>query len=207
MTRRRCSSGPGGHRTPAWRGVALVLVVLIAVGAGVAPAGAHPHVFVDHTITVIVGAGGLEGLHFAWTFDEMFSSMVVLTFDTDKDKRLSAAEVKAVEQKHFASLKDFNFFVHLRVNDKPVPITAFKDFEAKLVNGQVVYAFTIPVKAAEGTLEVAVEDPTYYSAFALNQRSPVQVQSVKAYRVDCRTSRDGAAVTELVKCTVARQAK
>lgn len=186
---------------------ALGLAVLLAALAVAAPVGAHPHVFVDHTITVIVGQDGLEGLQLAWTFDEMFSSMVVLTFDADKDKRFSAAEAKTVEQKHFANLKDFNFFVQLRVNDKPVTVTAFQDFQVKLANGQVVYVFTVPVKAAEGTLEVAVEDPTYYSAFAINQRSPVQVQSVKNYRVDCRVARDGGSISELVKCAFKRQGK
>jgi len=83
--------------------------------------------------------------------------MVVLTFDADKDKRFSAAEAKSVEQKHFANLKDFNFFVQLRVNDKPVTVTTFKDFQVTLANGQAVYTFTVPVKAAEGTLDVAVE--------------------------------------------------
>ncbi len=192
---------------PLRRACVALLIALITALSAVSPAGAHPHVFVDHTMTVLVGADGLEGLHFAWTFDEMFSSMVVLTFDTDKDKRFSATESKAVEQKHFANLKDFSYFVQLRVNDKPAAVTAFKDFEAKLANGQVIYAFTIPVRAAEGTLEVAVEDPTYYSAFALNQRSPIQVQSAKNYRVDCRVARDGGAVTELVKCTIKRQGK
>jgi ABC-type uncharacterized transport system substrate-binding protein len=182
-----------------------LLIALITALAGASSADAHPHVFVDHTITVVVGADGLEGIHFAWTFDEMFSSMVMVTFDTDKDRRFSATESKAVEQKHFANLKDFSYFVQLRVNDKPVPVSTFKDFEAKLANGQVVYAFTIPAKAAEGALEVAVEDPTYYSAFALNQRAPVQVQSAKNYRVDCRVARDGGA--ELVKCVIKRQGK
>ena len=77
----------------------------------------------------------------------------------------------------------------------------------KLANGQVVYEFTVPVKAAEGTLEVAVDDPTYYSAFALNQRSPVQVQSAKNYRVDCRVARDGGELAEVVKCTFKRQGR
>lgn len=74
----------------------------------------------------------------------------------------------------------------------------------KLANGQVMYAFTIPVRAAEGTLEIAVDDPTYYSAFALNQRSPVQVQGAKNYRVDCTVARDGGNVAEVVKCTFKR---
>jgi ABC-type uncharacterized transport system substrate-binding protein len=185
----------------------IALGAFLVTLAAASPAGSHPHVFVDHAITVIVGQEGLEGLHFAWTFDEMFSSMVALTFDTDKDKRFSAGEIKAIEQRHFGHLKDFNFFVHLRVNDKPVPVTTVKDFQARLAGGQVVYAFTVPVKAAEGALEVAVEDPTYYSAFALNLRSPVEVQSAKNYRVDCRIARDSGSISELVKCTIRRQAR
>jgi ABC-type uncharacterized transport system substrate-binding protein len=192
---------------PGWFARTLALAIVLLGLAITTPVAAHPHVFVDHTITVVVGSDGLEGFHFAWAFDEMFSSMVVLTFDVDKNKSFSASEVKTVEQKHFANLKDFNFFIQLRVNDKPVAITAFKDFDVKLVNGQAVYGFTIPVKAAEGTLEVAVEDPTYYSAFALNQRSPVQVQSAKNYRVDCRVAKDGGGLSELVKCTFKRQGK
>jgi ABC-type uncharacterized transport system substrate-binding protein len=185
----------------------LGLGALLAALAVTSPAGAHPHVFADHTITVIVDPEGLEGLHFEWTFDEMFSSMIAFTFDTDKDKRFSASEVKAVEQRHFGNLKDFNFFVHLRVNDKPVAVTAYKDFRVTLAKGQVVYAFTVPVKAAEGMLDVAVEDPTYYAAFALNLRAPVEVRSAKNYRVDCRIARDSGNVTELVKCTFRRQGK
>jgi ABC-type uncharacterized transport system substrate-binding protein len=168
-------------------------------------ASAHPHVFVEHTITVMVAAEGLEGLRFAWTFDEMFSSMIVITFDANKDKSLSAAEVKTIEQKHFANLKDFNYFVHLRLNDKPFAVASFKDFGVKIAGGQVVYEFTVPMKATEGTLEVAVDDPTYYSAFMLNQRSPVQVQSAKNYRVDCRVAKDGGELNQVVKCTFKRQ--
>ena len=179
----------------------------MAALAAAPSAGAHPHVFVDHTITVIVSPDGLEGIQFAWTFDDMFSSMIVLTFDADKDKSFSAAEAKSVEQKHFGNLKDFGYFVQLRVNDKPVAVTAYRDFHVKLVNGQVVYVFTVPVKAAEGTLEVAVDDPTYYSAFALNQRSAVQVQGAKNYRVDCRVARDGGSISEVVKCTFKRQGR
>jgi ABC-type uncharacterized transport system substrate-binding protein len=183
----------------------LALPAFLAPLLGASPARAHPHVFVEHTLTVVVGGDGLEGIRFAWTFDEMFSSMVVLTFDTNKDKSLSAAEVKTIEQKHFANLKDFNYFVQLRVNDKPVTVTSYKDFQVKLADGQVVYEFTVPVKAAEGTLEVSVDDPTYYSAFMLSQRSPVQVQSSKNYRVDCRVAKDGGELNQIVKCTFKRQ--
>jgi ABC-type uncharacterized transport system substrate-binding protein len=182
---------------------AFALPALLALLAVAPAARAHPHVFVEHALTVVVGGDGLEGIRFTWAFDEMFSSMIVLTFDTDKDKAFSAAEVKTIEQKHFGNLRDFHYFVQLRVNDKPVEVTAYKDFRVSLANGQAVYEFTIPLKAPAGTLEVAVNDPTYYSAFALSQRSPVQVQSSKGYRVDCRAA--GGELDQVVKCTFKRQ--
>jgi ABC-type uncharacterized transport system substrate-binding protein len=189
-----------------WRRRFWAAILALGISLSHSAARAHPHVFVEHSITVVVNVDGLEGFRFAWTFDEMFSSMVVLTFDANKDKTLSAPEVKTIEQKHFANLKDFNYFVHLRVNDKPVAVTSFKDFHVKMVGGQVVYEFTIPIKATEGTLEVAVDDPTYYSAFALSERSPVQVQSAKNYRVDCRVAKDAGELSQIVKCTFKRQA-
>jgi ABC-type uncharacterized transport system substrate-binding protein len=187
------------------RSRAVGLTALLAFLGAATAARAHPHVFVEHTITVVVGSDGLEGVRFTWAFDEMFSSMIVLTFDTDKDRTFSAAEVKTIEGKHFGNLKDFNYFVQLRVNDRPVGVTAYKDFRVTLANGQAVYEFTVPVKAAAGTLEVAVNDPTYYSAFALSQRSPVQVQSSKNYRVDCRVAKDGGELDQVIKCAFKRQ--
>jgi ABC-type uncharacterized transport system substrate-binding protein len=198
---------PRGRRGPLILGRALTVAALVVSLAAASDAGAHPHVFVDHAITVIVGPDGLDGIQFAWTFDEMFSSMIALTFDADKDKSFSPAEARTVEQKHFSNLKDFGYFVHLRVDDKPVTVAGYRDFQVKLVNGQVVYAFTVPLKAGEGALEIAVDDPTYYSAFALNQRSPVQVQGAKNYRVDCKVARDGGSIAEVVKCTFKRQAR
>jgi ABC-type uncharacterized transport system substrate-binding protein len=198
---------PRGRQGPLILGRALTVAALVISLAAASDAGAHPHVFVDHTITVIVGPDGLDGIQFAWTFDEMFSSMIALTFDTDKDKSFSPAEARTVEQKHFSNLKDFGYFLHLRVDDKAATIAGYRDFQVKLVNGQVVYAFTVPLKAGEGALEIAVDDPTYYSAFALNQRSPVQVQGAKNYRVDCQVARDGGSIAEVVKCTFKRQTR
>jgi ABC-type uncharacterized transport system substrate-binding protein len=198
---------PVGPRHRALRAGAAVAALLGALLTAAPGARGHPHVFVDHAVTASVGLDGLEDLQFAWTFDEMFSSMIALTFDADKDKNLSAGEVKAIEQRHFGHLKDFGYFLHLRVNDKPVSVTAYRDFQARLVNGQVVYSFTVPLKVPEGTIELAVDDPTSYAAFALNQRAPIQVQGGKNYRVDCRVARDGGSLSEVVKCTFRRHGR
>lgn len=85
-------AAPRGRRGTFILEPALIAAVLAIVRAAAPDAGAHPHVFVDHTIAIAVGPDGLDGIQFAWTFDEMFSSMIALTFDADKDKSFSAAE-------------------------------------------------------------------------------------------------------------------
>ena len=97
-----------GARLGARRAALAALLAAVLIWAPAA--SAHPHVFVEHTVAINLGPDGLDGLQFTWTFDDMFSSMIVLTFDADKDKSISAAEAKNIEQKHFGHLKDFGYF-------------------------------------------------------------------------------------------------
>jgi ABC-type uncharacterized transport system substrate-binding protein len=62
------------------RHAAAALLPLLAAGA----ASAHPHVFADAAVEVRFGARGLEGVRVAWTFDELFSSMVLQEYDRQR---------------------------------------------------------------------------------------------------------------------------
>lgn len=171
---------------------AVALGVLAAVLAAAAPAGAHPHVFVDHTVVVRFGAGGPEAVDFSWTFDDMFSALIIQSFDADKDKKFSAREVRVIEEKHFGNLKEYQYFVSIRHGGKPLPITV-RQFRATTARGQVTYAFTVPVGvngAGEGTLEIIVDDPTFYTAFMPAPGTAVQVEAPPSYKVDCEVARD-----------------
>ena len=56
-----------------WSAAGLALAASLMVSA---PAAAHPHVFIDYTVTVLCGDAGITGVRLSWTFDEMYSSML-----------------------------------------------------------------------------------------------------------------------------------
>jgi len=171
---------------------ALALFTLAAVLATAAPTGAHPHVFVDHTVLVRFGASGPEAVDFSWTFDDMFSTLIIQSFDADKDRTFSAKEVQVIEQKHFGNLKEYQYFVAIRHGGTSLPITV-RQFRVTANRGLVTYAFTVPVSATaggEGTLEIVVDDPTFYTAFMPAPANAVQVKAPPSYKANCEVARD-----------------
>jgi len=197
-------------RWPIFR-AALVAAALAAAVAPFTASHAHPHVFIEYSVTVVVGAGGVEAVQLTWTFDEFTSGMIMLQFDKDRDGILSPAEVRSVERGHFAETRESQHFVVLRLNDAPVPVEAVRDFTARAASGIVTYTFTVPLRrppAAEGRLEVLADDPTVFIAFDLAPRAPVQVRAPAGFTVDCRAIKDpkGAAL-DFVRCTWKRSGR
>jgi ABC-type uncharacterized transport system substrate-binding protein len=182
--------------------VAAVMSLLAA-----APAPAHPHIWVEHAVTVLVGPRGIEGVRLAYTFDDMFSTLVLQTFDADGDGTFSPQEIRAIEEKHFRNIQEFDYFVVLVADGRKLPVTA-RDFHAQVPRDQVTYLFTVPIKGLDpvaGTLEIAVDDPTFYTSFQLAERQPVQVKAAKEYRVECAVSRDALSMrADLVRCQYRR---
>jgi ABC-type uncharacterized transport system substrate-binding protein len=187
----------------------VVAMGALAVVLTPADAPAHPHVFVDHSVVVRAGAGGIEGLDVTWAFDPLFSAMIVQSFDADRDGTLSAVEVRAIEEKHFDNIKRFNYFLDIKVNGRTVPVTV-RGFRARVPRDRVVYAFTVPVAAdgAQGTLEIVVSDPTFYTAFLPDEKSPLAVQASGPFRVECALRRDQTGASpDAVFCTYRRTAR
>jgi ABC-type uncharacterized transport system substrate-binding protein len=185
------------------RHAAAALLPLLAAGG----VSAHPHVFADAAVEVRFGARGLEGVRVAWTFDELFSSMVLQEYDRQRTGRLSPAAIRDIEQKEMEGLKGFGYFVTLVVNGVKVPVTAIRDFSADTVKQQVVYLFTVPVTppaTPAGTIEINVDDPTWYTAFALVE--PIRVQTPPQYEVTCRLAKDPQTNRpEGIKCAYRRR--
>jgi ABC-type uncharacterized transport system substrate-binding protein len=187
--------------------VAPAMLVLALVPAS---AHAHPHAWIDYEVTVRFGSDGPEGVRVDWAFDEMLSSLIIQKYDTDRDGTLSPAESRAIEREHVAALKDFNYFVELRVDGTVVPVTAIKDFEARSVSGQLHYLFTVPIPRAarqEGVVDVNVTDPTYYSAFTMTAK-PISSEGGPNYRIECTVVMDPKTkLREGLRCTYRRQGR
>lgn len=181
---------------------ALVLLVVFAT-----PVSAHPHVWIDYTVTVRFSADGPDGVRVDWAFDEMISALIIQKYDTDRDGRFSAAENRVIEKEHFVHLKDFNYFVELKLDGVALPVTQIRDFEARNAKGQLHYLFTVPIPRAarkDGVVDVNVTDPTFYTAFSATVR-PIVAEGAANHRVDCDAVREPKTkLLEALRCTYRR---
>jgi ABC-type uncharacterized transport system substrate-binding protein len=167
---------------------------VLALAVGVSPtavATAHPHVFVDISVGVRFGDHGLEGIHLAWEFDTPHSAFLLYSFGDGG--RFSSRAVQEMEQQHVRATQPLGFFLDVRANDTPVPVTTLRDFTARVERARVTYAFTVPVSpppSSEGVVQINVVDPGDFTAFTLME--PVLVEAPGPYRVECRLAREPA---------------
>lgn len=139
---------------------------------------AHPHVFIDNTVTIVFDRNGLSGIRAKWVFDEMFSSMIIHDYDRDKDGTFSAAEIEKIRNGAFSNIKKFHYFTHVKTEGKDFIVKYVKDFSASLDNERVVYIFFIPCHVAATPsykeIKIFIYDDTYYVDIV-----PVDVDSVR----------------------------
>jgi zinc transport system permease protein len=199
-------TGPLRRLRAALSPAAVVLAVLVAT----TPARAHPHVWVDYTVTVRFGPEGPDGVRVSWAFDEMISALVIQKYDTDRNGAFSPEEIRVIEREHLVHLKEFHYFVEVKVDGSPIPVTAIKDFDAKNVRGQLQYFFTVPIPHAargDGTVDVNVMDPTFYTAFSMTAQ-PIGTEGATAHRVECTPVRDPKTkMVETLRCAYRRQGR
>jgi ABC-type uncharacterized transport system substrate-binding protein len=162
-----------------------VRLLIAGAGAGLAvlhvepsAPGAHPHVWITSVMTFVFEDRRLFGLRHRWEFDEIFGSFVIQEHDADGNGAFDAAETESVKDKAFASLRDYGYFTHLRIDGQPVPLTEIVGFEAEIEDGVLAYEFTLslpePVDPAATPLAVGVYDEEYYVEVLLDQDDPVR---------------------------------
>src|SRR3954463_3568656 len=90
----------------------LMMIPFLATGAW-----AHPHVWIDMRSDVVFDDNGLvTGVNVEWTFDDGYAQMALDGLDTDHDGVYSQDELAPLTKENMESLKDYNYFVHFRVD-------------------------------------------------------------------------------------------
>jgi ABC-type uncharacterized transport system substrate-binding protein len=159
-----------------WRSAALILLLLPA--GGIAPAAAHPHVWITDVTTFVFEDRRLVGLRHQWTFDELFGSFVIGQHDVDGDGRFDPAETAALRQGAFDNLQEYGYFTHLRIDGEAWPLDEIEAFAARVDDGVLIYEFTLPlpqpVDLGAAGLALGVYDPEYYVEVLLDEHDPVR---------------------------------
>lgn len=150
---------------------------------------AHPHVYIDNTVTIVFDRDGLSGIRAEWVFDEMFSSMIIHDYDKNKDGTFSTVEIEKIRNEAFSNLQKFHYFTSIKIEGKDFRVKYVKDFSVSLDGESVIYTFFIPCHVAASLykeIKIFMYDPTYYVDIALAEGNPVRFENASSVDYDYR---------------------
>lgn len=148
---------------------------------------AHPHVFISNRLNLVFEGPVLSRIDVQWTFDELYSSMILEDFDKGKKGTFDEADTKALKKGGFDNLENYHYFLALEVDGKAIPLPAVQGFRPSIEGAALVYRFSLPVKlrlkgGVKTTFGITVYDDTYYVAF--DKMTPADVTIESASPVD-----------------------
>ncbi len=145
---------------------------LAAIGGGAADA--HPHVWIEATLSPVFAGRQVTAFDITWTFDDFYSELVRQDFDQNGDGNLSQSELDALVGISAANLVEFSFFTHLRIGQERLRVTRVQAFYAEEAGELILYRFRVPlpepVDPAVTPLAVGLFDETYYVDILLIER-------------------------------------
>ena len=151
------------------RGIAAILGVLWT-----GPVLAHPHVFIDTGIEIILNAENqATGLRISWTYDDLYSLYVVgdMGLDPDWDGKLTPEEVARLAGFDMNWDAGFPGDTYALLNDAELPLSRPQDWGASYAGGRItsthVRTFDAPVPLWDVPLLVQVYDPGFYTAYTI----------------------------------------
>ena len=139
---------------------------------------AHPHVWITNVTTFVFEDRVLVGVRHRWRFDDFFSSFVIQEHDADGDGAFDDDELESLRAAAFASLEEYGYFTHLRVEGDLASLDRVEDFAATIEDGVLVYEFTLrlpePVDPASQDLALGAYDEEFYVEVLLDPEDPVR---------------------------------
>jgi ABC-type uncharacterized transport system substrate-binding protein len=154
--------------------------------AAVTCASAHPHVWVTMQGQLVYGTdGSVTGVHYDWTFDDMFSTFAVQGLDAKTKGQFTRQELAPLAQENVTSLKDFDYFTFAKANGKKLeikePTDYYLDYNTKdtVLTLHFTLPFKTPIKAKE--LNLDIYDPEYFVDFSFKDtKSPISLLNAPA---------------------------
>jgi ABC-type uncharacterized transport system substrate-binding protein len=151
--------------------------------AFIAPAHAHPHVWVTmKTELVYAPDGTLTGIRHAWAFDDMFSAFATQGLESKEKGKFTREELAPLAKVNVESLKEFGYFTFVTADGDKVALTDPKDGEYYLdyTNSILTLHFTLPLKKPVKAKDLRVEiyDETVFVDFAFEKEKPVSAANL-----------------------------
>jgi ABC-type uncharacterized transport system substrate-binding protein len=167
--------------------------MVLACGAG--RAAAHPHALIIYSIVLPLSSDGVDRVGFVFTFDPLFSALVL--------RNAGPGDSEAGLGYHEQSLRQVPFEIHIAFNGAPVALDSPADLSVSTAGGQLTYRFVVPLRERlrpPGTIDIAVDDPGMFAAFALRAGAPVEIQTSGPYHASCHRARTPTGAPGPVRC-------
>ena len=115
------------NRKRAGRHGKTLLVLAGMLGAGVAPAAAHPHVWITVESVVVYERGSIAAIRHTWTFDELYTTMAIQGLDANNDCNYDRTELAELAKVNMDGLKEFAYFTQVKLADQALGVEDPKD--------------------------------------------------------------------------------
>ncbi|MEX0371337.1 MAG: DUF1007 family protein [Tateyamaria sp.] len=155
------------------------LCAAIAAASLGAPAAAHPHVFVDTGLKVIVDdAGVFQGVEVTWSYDDFYSLLLLsdLGLDPDGDGTLTEAELRQLDGVDLQWVAGFEGDTYVsRANGTSVRLGKPQSRGVSVKDGRITTVHFRPARRTQpaNALIVKAYDPTFYTAYDLIGSVPI----------------------------------
>lgn len=165
------------------RRIPILATAFAALLTGVEAAAAHPHVFAEARLDVVLNPDrqSVKALRHLWRFDDLFSSTVLMEFDKNADLKLDDEELKEVSDTIFTSLAEYGYFQLVTVDGKDVKMKAPAQLIASFDGDQLIVLFEsepeTPIRLA-GKVDFGVYDPTFYTAIDFTEDANMVVDGM-----------------------------
>jgi ABC-type uncharacterized transport system substrate-binding protein len=166
--------------------------MLIVTAAG--GAHAHPHALVVYSVVLSLPADGIDRVGFVFTFDPLFSAIIL--------RDAGDGDAETVSRNHARILRQIPFEIDIAFNGAPLVLESPTDLRVTTAAGQVTYRFVVPLGrrlVPPGTIEIAVDDPGMFAAFAL-RTAAVEIEASGAFTASCERARTPSGAPGPLRC-------
>jgi ABC-type uncharacterized transport system substrate-binding protein len=151
---------------------------------------AHPHVWVDMGVELVIEQNTIKGFWAEWSFDEMMTAMVIADVSPGQNNQFSSQSVQRIQRDYFQNLKNYNYFSYVWVDRKAIPINRVEQFQPSLINRRLFYRFFVPINvpiAPSGSeVVISMYDDTYWTDMGFRKNQPVRIRGISPGRVSFR---------------------
>ena len=132
---------------------------------------AHPHLFINTKLNFTIKKDKIDRLHIAWVFDDMNSQILMMDYDTNRDKKFNKKETQRFKKIYFDKLSKNKPFIHIKVDGKEVVLAKqISPFNIKYKKNLLIVNFTVDFKKIKQikTIDIGFWDEENYTAFSMD---------------------------------------